>query len=168
MKKMTPSAAIANRFFPTLSQWRGSRVCLEPGPEESYTVHLFYVSRLVCWLHSNVEEQVQKCDYKIVDWVSSVRNNQTEVWNHKFVSKGGNISGHKVIHWHAKRMNFERADIYSYSEKDLWVPSLSMAFAMAWFFAMSMSPRPRQKWGKIRNTFFRSLLTSFSCLKDRK
>lgn len=37
---------------------------------------------------------------------------------------------------------------------------------MAWFLAMSMSPLPRQKWGKMRNTFFRILFTSFKCWRE--
>lgn len=44
------------------------------------------------------------------------------------------------------------------------VPNLSSASAMAWFFTMSMRPRPRQKWGKMRRTFFRtSLMPPISC-----
>lgn len=31
MKNITPSAAITNKFFPTKSHWRGSRVCVVPG-----------------------------------------------------------------------------------------------------------------------------------------
>ncbi|TNN47923.1 hypothetical protein EYF80_041866 [Liparis tanakae] len=34
MKKMRPSAAIANRFFPMESHWRGFRVCFVPGGAE--------------------------------------------------------------------------------------------------------------------------------------
>lgn len=41
-------------------------------------------------------------------------------------------------------------------------PNLSKASAIAWFFTMSMSPRPRQKWGKIKNTDFRISLMLFS------
>lgn len=41
-------------------------------------------------------------------------------------------------------------------------PNLSKASAIAWFFTMSMSPRPRQKCGKIKNTDFRISLMLFS------
>lgn len=48
-------------------------------------------------------------------------------------------------------------------------PNLSKASAMAWFFTMSMRPRPRQKWGKTRKTFFRTRLMSLSfCGAARK
>ena len=44
----------------------------------------------------------------------------------------------------------------------LYSPNLSRASAIAWFFTMSMSPRPRQKCGKIRNTDLRMSLMSLS------
>lgn len=46
-------------------------------------------------------------------------------------------------------------------------PNLSRASAIAWFFTMSMSPRPRQKCGKIKNTDFRISLMLFSFWKKK-
>lgn len=43
-----------------------------------------------------------------------------------------------------------------------YLPNLSKASAIAWFFTMSMSPRPKQKCGKIKNTDFRISLILFS------
>lgn len=49
------------------------------------------------------------------------------------------------------------------------LPNLSRASAMAWFFTISISPRPRQKWGKIRKTFFKiSLMPPISCIRTHR
>lgn len=46
-------------------------------------------------------------------------------------------------------------------------PNLSKASAIAWFFTISMSPRPRQKCGKMRKTDFRISLMLFSFYKNK-
>lgn len=48
------------------------------------------------------------------------------------------------------------------SPAPLHSPNLSKASAIAWFFTMSIKPRPRQKWGKMRKTFFRMRLMLLS------
>lgn len=54
------------------------------------------------------------------------------------------------------------------SDAQFHLPNLSRASAIAWFFTMSMSPRPRQKWGKMRKTDFRMSLMSFSFCLEKK
>lgn len=105
MKNTIPSIAMANRFFPTKSQDKGSRFCLVP-----------------------------------VD-----------------INKMNSSSKLTVVHAYCRNICLSVRELF------VKIPSRWNASAMAWFLAMSMRPRPRQKWGKIRKTFFRILLTSFKC-----
>lgn len=100
-KKMTPSMAIAKRFFPTMSQARGERNRFSPDKTQTENFECLVKTSL------NV--------FMIVVERGSLRSR-------------------------------------------LCLPNLSKASAIAWFFTISISPLPRQKWGKMRKTFFRMSL----------
>lgn len=105
MKNTIPSIAMANRFFPTKSQDKGSRFCLVPVDINKINTYA-----------------------KLTD-----------------------------VHAYCRNICLSLREVF------VKIPSRWNASAMAWFLAMSMRPRPRQKWGKIRKTFFKILLTSFKC-----